>query len=84
MLFLSLKYVIISLMLIELLKLLTSVNFFFSRCSKSKFCLVVHSGIIYLFFVPFKWYKVKQIFRDINLFLCDKTLKLQVDLMKLL
>ena len=70
--FLSGKYTIICLMLlICLLKLLTSFNFFSTLCSKPLFSLV-RLGIVDLFSLPFKWYKIKQIFRDISLCPCDR------------
>ena len=58
-LFLSLKYVIFSLMLLMwFLKLLTSFNFFSDLCSKS----IMSSGALgyNLFFVPFTCYKVNK------------------------
>ena len=49
-------------LLIELIKLFTS--FFFLISVPNQYFLVVQMGEFCLFFVPFRWYKIKQIFRD--------------------
>ena len=80
----SFKYVIISLMLlIELLKLFTSANFFFNCCSNSYFQMV-RLGIVDLFSAPFRWDKFKQIYGGKALYQYDRIYSLQVMMTKLL
>ena len=71
-LFLSLKYVIISLLLlIDILKLMTSFNFFLMVVLNQYF-QKVRLGIIDHIFGPLKWHRIKQIFPRKSLFQYDK------------
>ena len=64
-LFLSLKYVIISLMLlIELLKLLTTFNFFSNLCSRSVFSISGAAGYNLSYFCSIYIVSIRQIYQD--------------------